>query len=152
MALISCSECKKEISDQALSCPGCGFPLEVKEIQKERIFTEAEELKLESVSKVKGFFSGLFLSVLIIPAGLFLSMTGIGALIGIPLIIFGLFAPFLGLTGKKYVKGEMIGTGILKGPCPYCKKEFTTAKMDSSVDCPHCKKRLFVEGEKYYQI
>lgn len=28
MALISCPECKKEISDQATSCPHCGFPIE----------------------------------------------------------------------------------------------------------------------------
>lgn len=27
MALIKCTECQKEISDQALSCPHCGFPL-----------------------------------------------------------------------------------------------------------------------------
>ncbi|HCJ6434223.1 zinc ribbon domain-containing protein [Acinetobacter baumannii] len=28
MALISCPECKREISDQAKSCPHCGFPIE----------------------------------------------------------------------------------------------------------------------------
>ena len=27
MALIKCSECGKEISDQASACPSCGFPL-----------------------------------------------------------------------------------------------------------------------------
>jgi len=27
VALISCPECKKEISDKALSCPSCGYPL-----------------------------------------------------------------------------------------------------------------------------
>lgn len=26
MALIKCSECGKEISDKAASCPGCGYP------------------------------------------------------------------------------------------------------------------------------
>lgn len=29
MALISCTECSKEISDQAASCPGCGAPNKV---------------------------------------------------------------------------------------------------------------------------
>lgn len=28
MALVSCPECKKEISDQAKTCPHCGFPIE----------------------------------------------------------------------------------------------------------------------------
>lgn len=27
MALINCPECKKSISDQSSSCPGCGYPL-----------------------------------------------------------------------------------------------------------------------------
>lgn len=27
MALINCPECKKEISDKALSCPACGFQI-----------------------------------------------------------------------------------------------------------------------------
>jgi predicted amidophosphoribosyltransferase len=27
MALINCHECKKEISDSASSCPGCGAPI-----------------------------------------------------------------------------------------------------------------------------
>lgn len=26
MAMIQCSECKRDISDQALACPGCGAP------------------------------------------------------------------------------------------------------------------------------
>lgn len=35
MALIKCPECGREISDKALSCPGCGFPVET--VRKERI-------------------------------------------------------------------------------------------------------------------
>lgn len=27
MALISCPECSREISDQAHACPGCGYPI-----------------------------------------------------------------------------------------------------------------------------
>ena len=27
MALVSCPECRREISDQAPACPGCGYPL-----------------------------------------------------------------------------------------------------------------------------
>lgn len=27
MSLVNCKECKKEISDQATSCPGCGCPV-----------------------------------------------------------------------------------------------------------------------------
>ncbi len=29
MALMTCPECKREVSDQAVTCPGCGYPLQV---------------------------------------------------------------------------------------------------------------------------
>ena len=35
MALIQCAECKKEVSDQAESCPHCGFPIKKKQEEKE---------------------------------------------------------------------------------------------------------------------
>ena len=31
MALISCTECGKEVSDKASSCPGCGAPIALSE-------------------------------------------------------------------------------------------------------------------------
>ncbi|MGB2632042.1 MAG: zinc ribbon domain-containing protein, partial [Minisyncoccales bacterium] len=34
MALIKCSECGREISDKAETCPACGSPLQDKKIQK----------------------------------------------------------------------------------------------------------------------
>ena len=33
MALISCPECGKEISDKAVACPNCGCPIKVTETQ-----------------------------------------------------------------------------------------------------------------------
>lgn len=33
MALISCPECGKEISDKVKSCPHCGYPIDNEEIQ-----------------------------------------------------------------------------------------------------------------------
>lgn len=35
MALIKCSECGKEVSDKANSCPNCGAPIKEDEIKKE---------------------------------------------------------------------------------------------------------------------
>lgn len=37
MALIKCPECGKEISDKAVSCPNCGYPLEIYSKESEKI-------------------------------------------------------------------------------------------------------------------
>ena len=55
MALISCPECKKEISDRAHSCPSCGFPLdeyfqELKEKEEEKKREEERKKQEELVS------------------------------------------------------------------------------------------------------
>lgn len=42
MALITCPECGREISDKAVSCPGCGCPVE--EIQKLIVESEKSDL------------------------------------------------------------------------------------------------------------
>lgn len=66
MALISCSECAREISDQAVSCPGCGVPLnsnstltsehvsdlkkEVKKLRRSEAYNAGEELGEDTAS------------------------------------------------------------------------------------------------------
>ena len=41
MALIKCPECGKQISNAAISCPGCGFPIKksYEPIYKETFFS-----------------------------------------------------------------------------------------------------------------
>ena len=41
MALINCEECNRQISDKAVSCPGCGFPLRL--MNKSNIEIESVE-------------------------------------------------------------------------------------------------------------
>lgn len=43
MALITCPECGKQVSDQAASCPGCGYPLERTQKENEQIHDIAEQ-------------------------------------------------------------------------------------------------------------
>lgn len=42
MALITCPECRKEISDQAEACPHCGYPLR-KKIEARKIGNKIEK-------------------------------------------------------------------------------------------------------------
>lgn len=40
MALIKCPECGKEISDKAIACPHCGFPIEKNSTEQKKIITD----------------------------------------------------------------------------------------------------------------
>lgn len=57
MALIKCPECGKEVSDQADSCPNCGFPIK-KQLHKdiENILSDASlsrPVKIREIQKIK---------------------------------------------------------------------------------------------------
>lgn len=45
MALITCPECGKQISDRATSCPGCGYPLADEALEIEQENTNIVEIK-----------------------------------------------------------------------------------------------------------
>lgn len=51
MALINCPECGKEVSDKALKCPNCGYPLEDMDFAKEEVVEETIETVDEDISK-----------------------------------------------------------------------------------------------------
>lgn len=68
MALIKCSECKKNISDKAKTCPNCGCPVareKVKEKVKEKLDIEKTTLKENSSQIKKGFIIGAIVLIVI---------------------------------------------------------------------------------------
>lgn len=60
MALIKCPECGKEISDKAISCPGCGYP-----IYKTEMETEQDRVNIRNKNKGKNLltFGGILLTI-----------------------------------------------------------------------------------------
>ena len=86
-------------------------------------------------------FGGL--GVVMIIVGIILSLTIIGAIIGIPLIFFGILtiiiSPFGGLAMFKAKKSK----------CPYC-GALVILTGNPAFNCPLCKKRLIVkEGQLF---
>lgn len=53
MALINCHECKKEISDSASSCPGCGAPISSSKPKKGDVIPYTEQEVAVMLSKKK---------------------------------------------------------------------------------------------------
>ena len=52
MTLILCPECKREISDQANTCPHCGFPIEKLEIHFLKRIKQGQLLHLFLIYKI----------------------------------------------------------------------------------------------------
>ncbi len=89
-----------------------------------------------------GCLAGWGMASIFIVIGILLSLTGVGAIIGIPLIIGGFFMPFL---------GPLIGLANIKGDCPYCGNVVTAMSTKPGIDCPACKKRIIIKDKNFYR-
>ncbi len=83
MSLIKCSECQKDISDEAISCPFCGKPNKI-----EKIHTIELTSKKWKIVKI--------ISVLLIFIGVLIGFSG-ESKGGDAVTGFGVFVVFLGL-------------------------------------------------------
>ena len=46
MALIKCPECELQVSDKALSCPHCGYPMKKESEKKSREKSKTKRMRL----------------------------------------------------------------------------------------------------------
>ena len=79
----------------------------------------------------------------VIVVGGLLCLTGIGAIIGIPLILAGLLALFL---------GPLLGLTSIKGKCPYCETSVTAQSTAVVVTCSAYQKRIVIREKRFYRI
>ncbi|MCK4739546.1 MAG: hypothetical protein KAT46_06320 [Deltaproteobacteria bacterium] len=72
MALITCPECKKEISDTADSCPNCGCKITPEMLAE----IKEEQLSQQKIKKVVGIGCGFFIVIILfVMVALFLSVS-----------------------------------------------------------------------------
>ncbi|MEK7775316.1 MAG: hypothetical protein AAB305_05480 [Candidatus Zixiibacteriota bacterium] len=102
-------------------------------------YTEAKSAKGMGVA---GCLGGTGCCVWIIAIGFLLCFTGIGMLIGIPLIIAGLLMLIL---------APLVAFGTLKGKCPWCATEVYSTSPEG-FNCSACKKRIVIKDKKFFKI
>lgn len=113
--------------------------------------TTIQNNKLASVlgGALIGTVTGIFAASTLIVFGILLSLTVVGAILGIPMIILGilmLFAgPFMGLFG-------LAAPSSLKGKCPHCATDVSATKGSLGFDCPACAKRIIVRNEQFFRL
>ena len=132
-----CSKCGTHLTSPWNFCPNCGATV-AHEIHTHPALHHAEN------APVQGAFGGLLIGVVAVPiliiVGTMLCLTGLGAFLGVPMIIAGVLAPLL---------GPMIGIGELKGKCPWCGTEVSNVVNAPGFDCHVCSKRIAVENHRF---
>ena len=130
MALISCPECFKQISDTAPACPHCGYVLSTAEVKHPEP-TAIGEVSRNVSRGVGEIVIGFFIFLAGFPLlGLFF--------IGIIPIIFG-FAIM--------DDGANTALGKRQFVCPYCGETHRMAKRIQALKCSRCKMRSVRDGD-----
>jgi hypothetical protein len=84
-------------------------------------------------SSIPGAFGGLFFGAVMAPVliifGTLLCLTGLGAILGIPMIIAGLVSP---------LAGPLMGMGEHQGKCPCCGVHVVSVTDGQPHYCPSC--------------
>ena len=96
---------------------------------------------------MKGAFTGLLFGMLVVPilaiVGAMLCLTGLGAILGVPMIIAAILAPLL---------GPMIGIGALHGTCPWCGTRIHSVITVPEFYCHGCSKRILIKDRKFIPV
>jgi predicted amidophosphoribosyltransferase len=128
-----CSKCGAQTELPWKFCPHCGTA-STHEAQQVKAPEEAEK------APVQGAFGGLLVGmlaapILIIP-GTLLCLTGLGAFLGVPMIIAGVFAP---------LAGPMMGLSALQGKCPWCGASVSGMENAKNFNCLACSKPIAIK-------
>jgi len=125
-----CSKCSAPLESPWKFCPHCGAA-SIQEARKKTAPEEAEK------SPAPGAFGGLLFGMLAVPilaiVGTMLCLTGLGAILGVPMILAAIFAPLL---------GPLIGLGALKGKCPWCGANVSSIANAKDFACHACSQRI----------
>jgi hypothetical protein len=130
-----CQKCGAQTTSPWSFCPTCGTRI-----------PPQEKLASAEVEKapIKPAFSGLLFGLIVAPmcliVGGMLCCTGLGAFLGVPVIIAGILAPLI---------GPMVGLGEPRGKCPWCGNELTDIVNSPAFECHSCNGKVLFENSKF---
>ena len=129
-----CTKCNARLSAPWRFCPSCG-----NEAPQESLpLAEPERPPVKNA--YSGLLFGLIISPMCIIVGTMLCLTGLGAFLGIPVIIAGILAPLL---------GPMIGIGEPRGKCPWCGAALDNVVNTPAFDCHACNGRIAMKNQRF---
>lgn len=133
MALITCPECNKQISETAKSCPHCGY-----------LLTDQNAPEFQPVStKIGELQQNASKGIIFIILGALISFLGL--IFFFVFFVFGIIILFSGAMLIVAGIGQLMG--VQNANCPHCGRNMTLNKNKTSFKCPTCKKRSARNGD-----
>ena len=127
----SCSKCGAHLESPWSFCPLCGTASP----------NEAAASAEHEPAPMKRAFGGLLFGVIVAPVciivGSMLCLTGLGAFLGIPMIIAGALSPLL---------GPMLGLETHVGKCPWCDAKVSIVPLVDTFHCQQCHHKITVKN------
>ena len=132
-----CTKCSARLASPWKFCPACGAAAPAE------IHPHPAHIPVEK-SSVQGGFAGLLIGMVTAPiliiVGTLCCLTGLGAIIGIPMIIAAVCMPLV---------APVVGLGSLKGTCPWCNSAVSSMRSSNSFECHICGKRIAAEDKRF---
>jgi DNA-directed RNA polymerase subunit RPC12/RpoP len=129
-----CPACAAPVTASWRFCPHCGAAVPAAPPQPQ------EREKAPWRNAFGGLAFGVIAAPIMIIVGVMLCLTGLGAILGVPLIIGGVLAP---------LAGPMIGLGELKGQCPWCGAAVSSIVNKPGFPCHACNRRIEIRKRKF---
>jgi hypothetical protein len=140
---VQCSKCNAHIATLWKYCPHCGAVIRQQPLAAVPAASPADPAKPEK-APVRWAFTGLLFGMLAVPilaiVGTMLCLTGLGAILGVPMILVAVLAPLL---------GPMIGIGAMHGTCPWCGIRIHSIITVPEFYCHGCSKPIVIEKRKF---
>jgi len=137
MALIKCSECGKDVSDKASSCPNCGAPILE---NAKAVVDEPRREPLGPVIKENGK------AIMFISIGVIMVIVGLMTIV----MIIGIIPLLLGVAFISFGRNQLAGTRHSR--CPKCGAKIEVKANESVIQCNACKGALRIRGQYLEEV
>lgn len=98
----------------------------------------AETKNAGGKGKPVGGLTGTAIGFILVVIGIMVSLTGVGLIIGIPLILAGFGYP-------------LIARSLIRGQCPYCGRNMSAINKKPGINCSGCGKYIVIRDKKYFE-
>ena len=128
----TCSKCTARLEASWKFCPQCGAA-SVGKVVPETGQTHITHEKAPAKSGLCGLVLGILAAPVLIIYGGMICLTGLGIVLGLPMIIAGVCAPLV---------GALVGLNVLRGKCPWCDAKVSGVGLFDRFSCPACNKLI----------